>query len=405
MNEPSALLAARRRLGWSQEQTIVRFESLARSMGIELPTRASLRTLLSLFENRHRPVPHQYRVIFRELYRSTDDELGLTPGSNDGLLPTPPPLPAASVDRATPGILDYLTNVLFEHVRADTMIGPQYLIPTVQSMLPLVERICESSRDPERERALSLGARFAQFCGWLYQDAGRSDAATYWTDRALDYAQELGDLDIVAYIFMRKSNIATDIGRPGHALGLANASLSTSQHPPPLIRAVSLRQHARAHAMLSERKDFERSIDEALASAHKADSQKGDLGIDPAGYASYCTPGYVTMEAGISWTDLGYSDRAVDIFRDSLATWPETRQARDRGLCLARLATASAASGDKEGACDAAEQALAVAKTTGSARIRSQLTTAYHRLTPLGIDEPVAELGHQLQMLAGQIRK
>ena len=72
------LKLARQRHGWSQEQAIVRIEAVARSMDVSLPSRSSLRTLLSMFENGHRSVPEQYRPILRELYRSTDQDLGFT---------------------------------------------------------------------------------------------------------------------------------------------------------------------------------------------------------------------------------------------------------------------------------------------------------------------------------------
>src|SRR5215831_2044346 len=89
------LRLARQRQGWSQEQAIVRIEALARSMDIALPARSSLRTLLSMFENGHRSVPEQYRPILRELYRSTDQELGFTistrAASDSPVLFVPPP--------------------------------------------------------------------------------------------------------------------------------------------------------------------------------------------------------------------------------------------------------------------------------------------------------------------------
>src|SRR6266542_2471580 len=71
---PDHLRQARLRRGWSQEQAIVRFESIARVLAVEIPARSSLRTLLSMFENNRRAVPAQYRPVFRELYRATDDE-------------------------------------------------------------------------------------------------------------------------------------------------------------------------------------------------------------------------------------------------------------------------------------------------------------------------------------------
>jgi predicted Zn-dependent protease len=195
---------------------------------------------------------------------------------------------------------------------------------------------------------------------------------------------------------MRKSNIVTEAGTPGHGLGLANAALNAAANLTPSIRAVSLRQKARAHALLHERSDFERSIDEALANAQDADKDSDSL-EDPA---RYCTPSYVTMEAGASWTEFGQPDRAIAVFRDSLDRWPERSQVRDRGLCLATLSTAYAAQGDAIGACEAVAEALAVARSTGSARIRSQLVSAYERLRLIADDSSTGEVKHQLAQLA-----
>jgi hypothetical protein len=120
-------------------------------------------------------------------------------------------------------------------------------------------------------------------------------------------------------------------------------------------------------------------------------------------HAKYCTPAYITMEAGMSWVDFAKPDLAIEIFRDSLRTWPSGSQVRDRGLCLARLATASAVQHDIEPAYEAAAEALVIARTTGSARIRGQLVSAYNHLKPAGSHPVVQELGHQLAALtAGQ---
>lgn len=376
----------RRRHGWSQEQAIVRLENLGRSMDVEMPVRSSLRTLLSMFENGHRPVPASYRPVFRELYRVTDEELGWA-GAEQDSLPVPPPLPCDPPDRPSPEILAYLSNVLAEHVRADALVGPRYLVPVVQSQLPLIDRLCQASRGSDRRDVLVMGAHFAEFCGWLYQDSGRSDAAVFWTNRALDYAQELNDPQIIAYILMRKSNIATDFGEPGHGLGLANAALTASGALTPRMRAVSLRQQANAYALLRERPEFERSIDLALAQAADGIKQdKDDL-------APYCTPSFVAMEAGMSWVALGQADAAVEVFEQSLESWPAGRETRDRGLCLARLATASAVQGNTGRSCQAGVEALAIGRTTGSARIRRQLTALCRELAP-----------HAHDPLAGQLR-
>jgi hypothetical protein len=46
-----------------------------------------------------------------------------------------------------------------------------------------------------------------------------------WTNRALDYALELGDERVIAYTLMRKAMIATEGGTPAQGLGIADAAL------------------------------------------------------------------------------------------------------------------------------------------------------------------------------------
>lgn len=150
------LRQARHRRGWSQEEAIVRLEAIARSMGVALATRSSLRTLLSMFENGHRCVPEQYWPVLRELYRSTDEELGLVPahgGRSDPPMFCVPPL--AELSRPTPEIVTYLLNILKEYVRADTLTGPRYVLPFIQPQLSFIGQVCQAAREPERQPTLS----------------------------------------------------------------------------------------------------------------------------------------------------------------------------------------------------------------------------------------------------------
>ena len=57
---------------------------------------------------------------------------------------------------------------------------------------------------------LRFACQFMEFGGWIFQDAGDLVCAMRWTDRALDYALELGDQRVVAYTLMRKAMIATE---------------------------------------------------------------------------------------------------------------------------------------------------------------------------------------------------
>jgi hypothetical protein len=116
--------------------------------------------------------------------------------------------------------------------------------------------------------------------------------------------------------------------------------------------------------------------------------------------AGYCTPSYVKMEAGMSWVRLGRPEAAAEIFERSLAAWPAGGQTRDRGLCLARLATASAAQGHLEQCGQTAVEAVTIARSTGSSLIRMQLRLLYNELAPHSANSSVRNLQTQLRSVA-----
>src|SRR5207253_7284294 len=89
-----------------------------------------------------------------------------------------------------------------------------------------IEKACEVSRGADRIEMLRFACQFAEFGGWIFQDAGDLTCAMQWTNRALDYALELGDERVIAYTLMRKAMIATEGGTPAQGLGIADC------HPP-----------------------------------------------------------------------------------------------------------------------------------------------------------------------------
>ena len=202
----------------------------------------------------------------------------------------------------------------------------------------------------------------------------------YWTDRALEYAVELDDRRVISYVLMRKSNIATDAGQPGHGLGLANAALKQEQQLTPRLRAVVLRQRANAHALFAEAADFAEDTENALVQATDGMAQ------EEPDYAPYCTPSYVEMEAGACWLRLGAAGSAVPVFEDSRARWTAAEQVRDHALCLARLATAYAMTGQPGPACTVADELIAIASGLGSIRLAIQSSRPRDLPRPLAQD-------------------
>ena len=393
--QANALKSARQRKAWSQSRLASALEQAARNLRCErdLPPggRQTLIQYISYFENGKREVSERLRPIFREAFQSTDEELGFTSTANPLGLAKPPDLPAAHLRSSGPAVISSLRQVLETNVQADARIGPPYLIPAIQGQLPVAEQICRMTRGADHDDALRLGSQFTEFCGWLYQDSGDYECAMYWTDRSLEYAAELDDRRVISYVLMRKSNIATEAGQPGHGLGLANAALRQRQQLTPRLRAVALRQRANAYALLHEPANFTQDTEDALIEAtHGVHQVETDL-------APYCTPSYVEMEAGASWVKLNAADSAIPVFEDSRAQWATVEQIRDHALCLARLATAYATAGEPEQACIVITDLIAIADGLGSARVATQIAELRASLAPWRAVSSVEELLHRLK--------
>jgi tetratricopeptide (TPR) repeat protein len=374
---------------WSQMRLVMEMQRVAHRLGITLPDARSLKVSISRWENGHVHVERpEYRRVLCAVFGLTEEELGLDRAPTAPSLPAKPAAPR--IDRE---ILSYYDEMLREHAAADNLMGPRHLLDVVGLQTQTLATAARNTRGPIRHELLAVVSRYHEFLGWLYQDAGNTEAAMRLTDRAMDYAIELHEPMTTAYLLMRKSNIATDTASPDLALPMIEAALGTSGELPPRICATILRQKANAHAVLGEPAEC------ADAMARAYDHVEVD---DPVGAqrAPYCTAAYLDMEAASCWTRLGRPDEALSVFRERLAERPTTLR-RDGGLSLARLATAHATVGELERACVIGHRAVQVGHATGSARIARELLQLRRRLAPWRKRDNVSELTVAIGSLAG----
>jgi tetratricopeptide (TPR) repeat protein len=275
------------------------------------------------------------------------------------------PLVAATSSHTESALADSLLATLDLYSGMDNLAGPQPLVNIAPQQLRFVEDLLSNARGRDRKQLLRVGARYAEFAGWIYQDTGALSSAMQMSSIALDFAQEADDEMLISYILMRRSNIATDAKRPELALRLANAALDKAADLPPRYCAVALRQRAHAYAQLDKSGECSSTLELAHKFAERSVDSENDL-------AQYCTPEYVEMEAAHCWIELQQADKAIGTLQHSLEGWkPEFR--RDLGLCLARLAVAHASSGQIENALIVADRALEIARETRSFRTADQL--------------------------------
>ncbi|MFC6020604.1 hypothetical protein ACFP2T_31080 [Plantactinospora solaniradicis] len=141
-------------------------------------------------------------------------------------------------------VLGYFRTVLAEHYTADKMLGPCQLLGPVHAQIDVLDGLRRHARPGTTEPLMRLLAQYAEFAGWLHQDAGDATAAMYWSDRASQWAQAVGDYQMVAYLLVRKSNIALLNDDAGNGIDLAAAARKVPGLVSPKLLALAAQQEA-----------------------------------------------------------------------------------------------------------------------------------------------------------------
>lgn len=383
------LQRARLEMGWKQSRAIAELISAAQHRGISIATRASLKTMLSRWENEAGPHDPMYQELFCIIYRRDAEELGFEADRKTNASTGPI---APSLD---PEAVDYFQSVLYQHIRADNLMGPHHLVEVVRSQAQLLDNVLPDAQNGIRTQLLYLAFRYNELAGWLYQDAGDPDNAMVYSDRAMDYALAADDNIDMAYVLMRKSNIACDLGVTGRATALSEAGLRNATKLPHRIQALILGQQARAYALQGNADASARSIDAAMREVSHPMVDGDDI-------ARYCTPAYVSMQAAECWTILRQPNHAIPVFEQALAIWP-AGQRRDQGLCQVRLAIAHASRGDSTEACRVGAQAITTVRSATSARALKDLRQLRQHLVPWRRDAEVLALNNEIKSLTQRI--
>jgi hypothetical protein len=242
----------------------------------------------------------------------------------------------------------------------------------------------------KRRRLLQAGGRYAEFASWLNQDSGNVRAASRWADQAMEWAQEAGDAALVSYVLVRKADQAAATRDAPRTIGLAQSVLQHRRRLTSRGRAVAFQQLAVGHSLAGNEVACQRALDYAAQLAERS-QQGGDEGP-----GRYCTPAYVEIQRAATWIELGRPERAIPLFEDSLARLPSVHR-RDRGVYLARLASAYALSGKQDVSVRNGWEAVSVAQATGSRRITTELGQLRARLAPWEHTPQVSQLVQELE--------
>lgn len=283
---------------------------------------------------------------------------------------------------------EHFAEIVGHLAQLDHHQGPRAVIAPALAIYDAVVSTGKGSQGQEREHCLRIAAQCAELIGWLHQDSRQYGPAQEWTVQALDLAEAVQAGELIGYILTRRSAIAIDMGRPDHALVLAERALRCARSGPE--RSLAFRAVAAAHALGRDDVAFQEAVERALD--HSAD------GAPRSPLTVYCTVAYLCSEAGSSALVLGDLHLAVQYLERAAGEWG-SGQRRDKALCLARLALAYAKEGEMERAGAVALDAATEVAVAPSPRAAAILQTVVTSLDGRSDGVELDRLRHELSLL------
>lgn len=259
----------------------------------------------------------------------------------------------------------------------DQAAGPTSTLPVVLTLLNLIDTEARDVTPEVRCQLLSLGARGAEFAGWLYRDLRDIPRAVLWYDRATAWAQEAGDLPMQGYILLKKSQLAYDERQALRVVTLARAARQGPWRSPIKVRAEVLQQVARGMAMTgASLDDVSRRLDEAQELLARPEDETDEA----ARLATHYGPAQLLLQTASCYLEAGSPLMAAELYGDVLTA--ADLAPRDRGYFLARRAHSLALAGQPDHAAAVGRESVALADVTQSARTRRELGRALAVLGP-----------------------
>ncbi|MFJ3881242.1 DNA-binding protein [Streptomyces sp. NPDC090077] len=264
-------------------------------------------------------------------------------------------------------MLDALAVQLDQSRKLGQCSDPAALLPMLESqtrhVVGLVPRVDARTRLP----LLLLASRFAEFAGWMAQEAGRDRAALAWTSDAVLLAKAGGDEHLASYAFVRRALVAFYGNDAAATIGLAVRAQS-NERVPPRIRGLAAQREAQGHALAGDELACMRALERARRNLADAEAEAGPGPV--IGTTNLADP--AAMVTGWCLYDLGSPREAAQVLDKEFRRIPPGAL-RTRTRYGIRRALAHAAAGEIEHSCSIARELLDVGAAAPSATVRADI--------------------------------
>ncbi|WP_165956761.1 helix-turn-helix domain-containing protein [Kribbella antibiotica] len=282
-------------------------------------------------------------------------------------------------------IVEHFTRQLETCAGQDGDNGPKSALPTVLGLIGAIESGVRKVKPAVRDELLAVGARCAEFAGWLYRDSGAIELGDYWRDRAMEWAQAGGDREMQGYVLLKKSQAAWDQRDAVRMLMLARAAEDRAWRLPARVRAEAAQQRARGHAMLGDSVDLvHRQLDKAHALLI-GEAESTSTQVSP-----HYRSALLQIQTAMCYQVAGRPQEAASIYREHLTSASFSR--RDYGYFASLGASASALANEPDDAARLAMTAHRIATATHSVRTANEVVRVVRQLDRWAARPAVREL-------------
>ena len=280
-------------------------------------------------------------------------------------------------------------RALFDQFRQlGQTVSPALVLPALIAQTQAVQGIAARSDARIRGPALTLAARYAEYVGWMCQEAGNNEMALWWTDRAVELAATGGDRNLASYALVRRALMALYRNDAAATVELSRSAQLGAVLP--RIRGLAALREAQGHALAGDRDACLCCLDSARTPLA---SDSSDPEAPVLGPTNLTDP--VAMITGWCLYDLGRPEDAARVLDREITRVPShALRAHIRyGL---RRALAHAAAGEVEHACEIAESLLGGVKLVGSATIRTDVRRLARTLSRFRTTQSVRALSPRI---------
>jgi helix-turn-helix protein len=292
---------------------------------------------------------------------------------------------AAGADRI--GATLAVFRAQFDQVRQlGRWASPALVLPTVIAQTHTLRGLAAAAREPERGRLLFLAARYAEFAGWMAQEAGDERAAAWWTRLSVRIAAPTGDAVLAVYSLVRQAEISLYRDDAVGVTALARQAQDAAGVPARVLGLAAQRE-AQGHALFGDYDECRRTLDRATELFASAPVERPDEPI----LGSSTVPDLNLMVTGWCLYDLGRPAEAAALL-DREVPGIATTALRSRVRFGVRRALAHATAGEIDQACVLAGELLDLIDVVDSATVRTDLRRLVHTLAHWHTHAPVREI-------------